>query len=175
MSFKFYLHLSLLLHIKEYLSFKKKLPHFCLPKFCCSNIRPSDLKFQKQARFTCKLKLDYDFMTIFCVSTCLWDRPVIGKNPPLKQTLKNNRIHFNFYLWWVVVRALTNAKAEYSHKIIIKFQLTGKSRLILKFYFLTFCVSIANKTSKSKCNLIFIPPFLGISIKETYISSQKKR
>ena len=50
--------------------------------------------------------------------------------------------------------------------ITIKLQQTGKSRLILKFYFLTFCVGIANETSKPKGNLMFIL-FLGISIKET--------
>ena len=69
-------------------------------------------------------------------------------------------------MWCKVVRALTSASAEVNHKIIIKLQVTGKSRLILKFYFLTFCISIANETSKSKCNLMFIL-FLGISIKET--------
>ena len=57
---------------------------------------------------------------------------------------------------WVVVRALTSANAEDSHKIIIKLQLTGNSHLIIKFYFITFCVSIANEASKSKCNLTFI-------------------
>ena len=79
---------------------------------------------------------------------------------------KNIRLHLKFYMWCKVVRALTSASAEVSHKIIIKLQVTGKSRLILKFYFLTFCISIANETSKSKCNLMFIL-FLGISIKET--------
>ena len=73
-------------------------------------------------------------------------------------------------MWWVVVRALTNA--EDSHKIIIKLQLTGKSHLILKFYFLT-CASIANETSKPKCNLMFIL-FLGISIKETSYLLERK-
>ena len=65
-----------------------------------------------------------------------------------------------------MARALTSANAEDSNKIIIKLQLIGKSRLILKFFFLTFCVSIANETSKPKCNLI-IMLFLVISIKET--------
>ena len=37
-----------------------------------------------------------------------------------------------------------------------KLQLTGKFHLILKFYFLAFCISIAKETSKPKCNLMFI-------------------
>ena len=69
-------------------------------------------------------------------------------------------------MWQVVVRALTSANGEDSHKIIIKLQFTGKSDLILEFYFQTFCISIANETSKPKCNLMFML-FLGISIKET--------
>ena len=68
-------------------------------------------------------------------------------------------------MWLVVVRALASANAEDGHKIIIKLQLTGKYRLVFKFYFITFCDSIANEASKPKCNLMFILS-LGISIKE---------
>ena len=76
-------------------------------------------------------------------------------------------------MWWVVARALTSANAEDSHKIIIKLQLKGKSRLIFIFYFVTFCVSTANETSKPKCNLMFIL-FLEISIKETSYLLERK-
>lgn len=110
MSFKFYLHLSLLLYIKGIYHFKRNWPHFCLSKFCrisiyvitvakfSNRLTSNLLNFLQQFSMDfCKVIRYYHFVIISLKSSFWWIMSITEKN--LDFTAAVRCFYYNQNIW----------------------------------------------------------------------------